>query len=400
MRFVDDVAVPVSGEWEAWLAYADALTAAGDPRGEAIRLEHLQENGGGDAAELAEVYGQVERALGLDPLRGDGSWQFTWSRGFIDKAVFRLVAETAPQRRALVERLLADLPLPELPLSGAFDPTDPEQWEAALIDVLLSHPASRLLAGLELHLTDYHHSAERAAAALARRQWPRLESLYFGHDFDTLYEHHETSTGNRIEPETYLHDAVVPKEVERALWRSLPALRTLELEGAFLFDDVEHETLTHLRTRGAVFSDGSLFAFSAPGLTSLEVEIGHDIHGVVGTNAQLEELQAASYPLLRSLDLSEAHFDPDGAGDFAVLAESSLLPQLAYLGIRDLVIEDTDDDRDPLTVLTELAPRFAHLDLHVDGDIDIEGADDQDVDRVLAALGLGEHADTDDADVD
>ncbi|MFE6499832.1 hypothetical protein [Kitasatospora sp. NPDC057738] len=395
MPFVDDVAAPVSGGWEAWLAYADALTTAGDPRGEAIRLEHLHRNGGEDVPEPAAAYAEVERALGLDPLRADGSWQFTWSRGFIDKAVFRLAAETAPQRRAMLERLLADLPH-----ARASDPTDPEQWEAALIDVLLSHPATRLLADLELHLTDYHHSAERAAAALSRRPWPRLQALYFGHDFDTLFELHETSTGNRVDPEKYLHDAVVPKEVERALWTSLPALRTLELEGAFLFDDVEHDTLTHLRTRGAVFSDGSLFAFSAPGLTSLEVEIGHDVHGTVGTNAQLEALEASRYPRLRSLDLSEAHFDPDEAGDFVVLAESSLLPQLTHLGIRDLVIEDTNDDRDPLTVLTELAPRFAHLDLHVEGDIDIEGADDQDVDHILSGLGLGEHADTGDADVD
>ncbi|MEU1285797.1 hypothetical protein [Kitasatospora sp. NPDC005856] len=397
MRFVDDVAVPGSDTWGPWLAYADALTAAGDPRGEAIRLEHLDAGGAGDAASrLAEVYAEVERELGLDGLRGDGSWQFTWSRGFVDKAVFRLVAETAPQRRALVERFLADLPD-----TGAFDLTDPEQWEAALIDVLLSHPASRLLTDLELHLTDYHHSAERAAAALSRRSWPRLEALRFGHDFDLLLELHETSTGNRIDPEDYLDNAVVPKDVEQALWASLPALRSLELEGAFLFDDLEHGALTHLRIRGSVFADGSLFPFSTPALTSLEVESDYDVHGTVESNAQLEELQASRYPRLRSLDLSEAEFEPDEAGDFVVLAESSLLPQLDYLSIRELVIEDTDEDHSPLTVLAELAPRFAHLDFHVWGDIEIEGADDQEVEDILSALGLSQYDDdTEDTDTD
>lgn len=399
MRFVDDATVPVpaSDEWAGWLAHADALAAAGDPRGEAIRLEHRRETGddGEAAAELAALYRQLERELGLDLLRGDGSWQFTWSRGFVDQAVFRLARETTPQRRALVERLLADLPH-----TGAVDPADPEQWEAALIDVLLSHPATRLLRGLELHLTDYHHSAERAALALSRRQRPRLEAMYFGHDFDLLLEHHETSTGSRVDPERYLNAAVVPKDVEQALWAALPALRTLELEGAFLFDDLEHEALTRLRIRGSVFSDGSLFAFSTPGLTSLEVETGYDVHGTVGTNAQLEALEAARFPRLSSLDLSEAEFAPDEAGDFVFLAESSLLPQLRYLGIRELVLEDTDEDRDPLTVLTELAPRFAHLELHVWGDIDIEGADDEEVERVLSGLGLSQYADTEDQDAD
>ncbi|MFF2024007.1 hypothetical protein ACFVW2_19685 [Streptomyces sp. NPDC058171] len=383
-------AVPESEGWEAWLAYADGLTAAGDARGEAIRCEHRCETGGGDAQALASAYGRVERQWGLDGLRADGSWRFTWSRGFIDGAAFRLATEGRSRRGALVERLLADLPH-----TGSGDAADPEQWEGALIDVLLSHPASRLLRGLELHLTDYHHSAERAALALSRQQRPRLATLHFGHGFDLLLALHTTSTGNRVEPAKYLHAAVVPAQAGTALWEALPALRTLELEGAFLFDDVEHATLTHLRTRGAVLSDGSLFAFSTPGLVSLEVEIGPDVHGVVPPNAILDDLEASRYPRLRSLDLSGACFDPDGAGDFVVLAGSSVLPQLEELSIRELVIEDTDAEREPLAVLAELAPRFAHLDLRVWGDVLVEGADEREVDRMLSALGLGQDTDTD-----
>ncbi|MEU9339183.1 hypothetical protein AB0D49_39595 [Streptomyces sp. NPDC048290] len=198
-----DTALPASDdEGEAWLAHAGALDAAGDPRGAAIRLEHSD----ADAAGLTAAYGEVERYVGLDALRDDGSWRFTWRRGFIEEASFALAEETRPRRRALAERLLADLPH-----AGALDPADPEQWEAALIDALLSHPAAHRLGKLELRLTDYHRSAEHAALALSRRTWPRLETLYFGHAFGTLFEHHETSTGGRIEPETYLHAPVVPK---------------------------------------------------------------------------------------------------------------------------------------------------------------------------------------------
>ncbi|KJY29982.1 hypothetical protein VR45_28800 [Streptomyces sp. NRRL S-495] len=354
----------------------------------------------------------MERECGLYGLRADGSWRLGWSRGFLDTAVFRLTEETGPaegngpaegtgptdgtgpvgeadradgagpRRRALVVRLLA-----ELPHSGAHNPDDPEQWEAALVDVLLCHPAAGRLRTLELRLTDHHHSAGRAAAALAARQRPRLAELYLGHHYDTLFELHRTSAGRALEVERYLHDPVVPHEVGRALWPALPALRSLELEGAFLFDDVVHEELTHLRTRGAVFSDGALFGTSTPGLVTLEVEIDHDVHGTVASNLQLEELTPAGYPRLRHLDLGAATFEPEEAGDFAVLAGHPLLPQLESLTVRELVIEDTGAERDPLEVLSELAPRFAHLELRVEGGIGIEGADERELERVLAALG-------------
>ncbi|MEV0192535.1 hypothetical protein AB0I39_28900 [Kitasatospora purpeofusca] len=394
MGFVDEVPVPVSEDWPDWLAYARALSGAGDPRGEAIRLEHRGVPA--DDPELAELYRQVERECGLDGLRADGSWRLGWSRGFLDTAVFRLAEETgpaeasAPRRRALVVRLLA-----ELPHGGDHDPDDPEQWEAALVDVLLRHPAAGRLRTLELHLTDHHHSAGRAAAALASRQRPRLAELYLGHHYDTLFELHRTSTGRPLEVERYLHDPVVPPEAGRALWPALPALRRLELEGAFLLDDVVHEELTHLRTRGAVFSDGSLFGTSTPGLVTLEVEIDHDVHGTVGSNLQLEELAPAGYPRLRHLDLGAAAFEPEEDCDLVLLADSPLLPQLESLTVRELVVEDTGAEGDPLEVLAGLAPRFAHLELRVDGDIEVEGAEERELERVLAALGLAPEAQDD-----
>lgn len=117
-----------------------------------------------------------------------------------------------------------------------------------------------------------------------------------------------------------------------------------------------------------------------------------------GTNCALDNLEASDYPRLRRLDLSQADFSYDGDSDFVVLAKSSILPQLEHLSIKNLEIEETDEDRDPLAVLAELVPRFAHLELYVEGDIIVEGADDQEVDRILSPLGL--YADVDDVDVD
>ncbi|MFJ5231091.1 hypothetical protein ACIQBJ_14500 [Kitasatospora sp. NPDC088391] len=384
MAFADHIAAPETDVWTDWLTHADALTAAGDPRGRAIRLEHLRETGDGDAAQAAAAYTRVERAFGLDALRADGSWQFAWSRGRIDTAVFRLDPGSTARRRTLVEHL---------PLSAPLDPADPEQWEAALVDAFLAHPATRLLRRLELHLTDHHHSAARAAAVLAAHPRPRLDTLYFGHDFTLLFAPHTTSAGNRISPEEHLHDPVVPADHGKALWQALPALRSLELEGAFLFDHLAHDTLAELRTRGAVFSDGSLFDLTTPALTALEVEIGPDVHGTVGSNLQLEDLDPARFPRLRSLDLGAAEFDPEETGDFLLLADHPLLPQLTHLALRELVVEEHHaEDRTPLELLTDLAPRFTHLDLRIEADIEIENATATDLAPPLTTLGLTDTA--------
>ncbi|MFD4908622.1 hypothetical protein [Kitasatospora purpeofusca] len=79
MGFVDEVPVPVSEDWADWLGYARALSEVGDPRGEAIRLEHR--GASADDAQLAAVYRQVEHECGLDGLRADGSWRLGWLPG-------------------------------------------------------------------------------------------------------------------------------------------------------------------------------------------------------------------------------------------------------------------------------------------------------------------------------
>ncbi|MEU5402237.1 hypothetical protein ABZ348_23410 [Streptomyces sp. NPDC005963] len=371
-------AVPETDDWEAWLAYADVLTAAGDARGQAIRLEHDYEVSGEDPVRLAAAYEEVEREAGLDGLRKDGSWQFTWIRGFLDEARFHLVKDTGSPRGHLVERLLK-----EQPHTAPVDLADPEQWEGALIDVLLSHPAAHRLRALELHLTDYHHSAEHSAISLAGRQRTRLEHLYFGYDFQYLYEPSQTSTGGRINPLEF-HDRGL---VQTDVWGSLPALRTLEAEGAFLFHCVNHDGLEHVRVRGPVISDGSLLDLGlTPGVVSLELTIGSDIFGCCCPVEQLDELQASRYPHLRHLDLSKAEWDATSFDVLSALAASSVLPQLSSLSIRDLTIAEGDCEGEPLAALAGLAPGFAHLDLQVNGDVDVQGADDEDVDRLLPRL--------------
>lgn len=379
MRLFDAPNVPQTSHWQAWLAYADVLTDAGDPRGEAIRLEHRCATEGGDPALAAAAYADVERQLGLDGLRADGSWRFTWSRGFVDEASFRLAEDTRSRRRDLVDRLTLDLPH-----TATVDPTDPERWEGVLIDALLSHPLAHRLRDLELHLTDWHHSAEHAASALASRIRPRLERLCFGYDFELLYAPGQTSTGGRIDPLDHHHTGLVRTDV----WGALPALRTLELEGAFLFGSVCHDGVRRLRVRGPVVSDGALFDLGVTsGVTSLEVEIGTDVFGCLCPVGQLDELRAADYPALEHLDLSRAEFDASPYEVLETLAESSVLPRLRSLTIGELTIEREDLDGDPSAALAELVDRFAHLELIVDGIVDVEGVEDEEVERLFAGSG-------------
>ncbi|MET8697970.1 hypothetical protein ABZW10_03675 [Kitasatospora sp. NPDC004723] len=358
--------VPKTEDVAAWLAYAERLTAAGDPRGEAIRLEC----GGGDRS--AEAYAEVERRLGLDALRADGSWQFSWSRGFLDEASFRLAPGGRPGRRELVERLLTWHPVDVD--SVDVDVDDPEQREGVLAGALLAHSASRRLRALDLRLTDYHHSAGRVAAALAGSVRPRLERLSFGYGFEHLFEDGEGSAGSRIDPMDHHGEGLVQTEI----WEALPALRTLELEGAFLFPSVDHEGLTRLRTRGAVISDGSLFLPGRlPELTSLELELETDVFGGACSVDQLDDLADAArwYPKLRNLDLGGVEFDAPSSDVLAALAQSPLLPQLEALTVRDLAI--------PAAGAADLAPHFAHLTLRAAGTVAVEGADEEEARRVL-----------------
>ncbi|MFJ8443434.1 hypothetical protein [Kitasatospora griseola] len=403
MSLFDTTAVPESDDWEAWLAYADLLTQEGDLRGEAIRQEHHREHGDADPSRLTAAYAEVERQLGLDGLREDGSWQFTWSRGFIDEACFRLAKDTQPQRRNLVERLLTDHPH-----TTTIDLADPEQWESALIDTLLAHPATHRLRTLELHLTDYHHSGEHSAISLASRQRPRLERMYYGYDFTYLCEPSETSAGKVINPEDHMCTGVVSAEAGETLWRSLPALRTLELDGGFLFNDFEHETLTQLRMRGYTFTR-SMFPSATPNLVSLEVDVRENVHGVHILNDVLDELTPQRFPKLRNLDLGNADFDPEEATDFLILANSPLLSQLEHLRIQDLVIEEEYCEDEPLDVLMELAPKFAHLNSFLADEIYIEdtAANDgsyieagaEEVKRLLPRFNLSQRSTADAVDV-
>ncbi|MED7954630.1 hypothetical protein [Streptomyces sp. BE303] len=377
--------VPETDDAEAWFTYADVLTAAGDPRGAAIRLEHACDAdggaAGGDRARLAGLYAEVERQLGLDGLRTDGSWRFTWRRGFLDEARFALAEDTGAGRRALVEGLLADHPW-----VAAVDLTDPECWEGALIDAVLSHPVAHRLRVPELRLTDYHHSAEHSARSLAGAPRPRLEHLSFGYGFEFLYEDGRTSTGGRIDPMDYHGDGLV----QTAPWDSLPALRTLELQGAFLLGSILHDGLTRLRVRGPATGDGAYFDLgSTRGVESLVVEAECDVFGGCCPVEQLDELTTAGFPALKHLDLGGSEFDATSFELFSALAESPILPQLESLTLPDLRIGRSDCEGEPLVVLSRWAPSFAHLALGVRGTVDVEGADGPEVDRLFPGIGAG-----------
>ncbi|ATE55024.1 hypothetical protein [Actinosynnema pretiosum] len=270
----------------------------------------------------------------FDALRSDGSWQLTTTGDRITGAVFRLAPN--PDRRALVEALGADA-------------SDPEQWESVLLEAFLTAPESADLTVLELHLTDFHHSAARAAAALASRGREHLVELHLGHDFKLLYEHATTSTGRSFDPLEKLNEGFA-NESAVDLWSALPALRALTLRGGLLLDDMGSTTVTDLHVIGAPFAIGALFPDRAPGVVTLTAEIGYDVFGGVCPAGQLELLTPEGYPALRHLDISRAVFDEADEEVLETLAELPLLRQLETL---DLELEEDVPER--------LAPAFAHL---------------------------------------
>lgn len=327
---------------------ADELTAlAENTAGEAA----VSRTGCGSTAGAAWTVGRAVYdavMIDFDGLRADRSWRLTWSGDRLDEAVFRLAPDTAPGRRALVERLGADA-------------ADPERWEAALVEALLTDPVSAGLRRLELRLTDFHHSAHAAARALAIRRRERLTSLFFGHDFTFLYENATTSTGGTINPLSRLHEGFAD-DTRHGLWQALPALRELTVEGGLLFDDIDGAalpSLTELRLRGAVFADGAVFPPRAPGVVTLALEIEPDVFGTACPVEQLDTLDPAGYPALRHLDLGRAEFDADDLDVLGTLAGSPILPQLESLRIRSLPAGEHEG--------------FAHLALSVAGESDLPG---------------------------
>ncbi|MFF2555185.1 hypothetical protein ACFVUS_29570 [Nocardia sp. NPDC058058] len=308
--------------------------------------------------------------IDFEALAADGSWQLTWSDNRLEEAVFRLSPSTAAARGALVEQLDADA-------------NDPEQWEATLIEALLTDPTSAGLRRLELHLKDFHHSARRAARALAGFRREQLTVLYFGHDFECLFEPAPTSAGSTIDPLEWLHEGFVD-DIANNLWEALPALRELSAEGGLLFDDIDGKALpelTELRLRGAVFADGAVFPQQVPSLRSLTLEFGPDVFGTVCPGEQLAALDPAGFPALRHLDLGAAEFDTDDYDTLVTLADSPLLPQLESLTLRSVYIHEHDIEGDRPAALAALAPAFAHLTLTV-----ADGTDDD----VAALFGIAD----------
>ncbi|GAA1654980.1 hypothetical protein [Actinoplanes couchii] len=210
---------------------------------------------------------------------------------------------------------------------------DPELRESALIESYLTDPANAGIRSLRLCLTDFHHSARRAAVALSRRRWEHLTTLWFGYEFEYLYEDAITSTGRRLSPLDYLGTGFVG-DASDAMWRALPALQTVTIEGGLLFDTLSSNTVTHLRLRGPVGSDGSLFpAEHLPALTTLELQTACDVFGTAIPVEQLQELTPSALPSLQILDLSNAEFDDDPR---ETLATMPLTKQLSELRLRPM----------------------------------------------------------------
>ncbi|GIE80624.1 hypothetical protein Aph02nite_65740 [Actinoplanes philippinensis] len=277
--------------------------------------------------------------MNLDGLLEDGSWQFDGPAS----AAFRLAPDTTARRGALVEHIL-----------GRPEP-DPELWESILIETFLNHPAASDLQRLRLEMTDFHHSARRAASAIARQPRTALTELWFGHPFRYLYETATTSTGRGFNPLDHYDEGFVG-DAGGAMWQALPALRTLTVEGALLFHAVSAPAVIHVRSRGVISSDGSVLPGPLPTLTHFELEIATDVFGTACPVEQLEELTPASFPALISLDLTRAEFDGE---PLLTLANLPILSHLTSLRVGPHELDDTE--------WAAIAPHFDHLSLTISG---------------------------------
>jgi uncharacterized protein (TIGR02996 family) len=298
---------------DAYLVYADALQAAGDPRGELIALQHaatpkarkaeralLDKHRAHFFGALAESTGPADKTIGRAPLHVE------WHLGF-----FRSARLSWPER-------------------GGFDKA---------LATLLALPSARFLRHLSIGATSGSDQVIYGPVAkqLARARLPHLRSLYLG-DFEV--EHWEvnwTAVGN-----------LAP------IFKAFPKLERLHVRGR----DVVLGKLTHSALRElAIHTDGRVApvvkALANAKLPKLE-RLSLDLGGSANTIPSLSALFDGRFRSLRHLALE---WMGPSRGDLVALATGKTLSKLATLSLASDALTDTK-----LAVLATHAKRFAHLD--------------------------------------
>jgi hypothetical protein len=259
---------------------------------------------------------------------------------------------------------------------------DPEDWEAEQIEDLLTRPESRHLRRLEIHMTDFHRSPERAARALAAMERPELASLCFGvtgnayHWPDAGPGTLKSSAGRAIET-AECGPTLVSALASQEIWRALPGLRWLALVGEQIFAEIRHAGLAELWGRagstevipGLVFGRDGLNRGQGeppalPGLVRLQAFSEGD-QGEAWAPWESVDIGPDRYPSLEHLDLRGMCLElreEQFASQLALVASWPITAQLKTLGLAHLFAEDLAGSS-----IAVAAARLAHLDQLVIG---------------------------------
>jgi uncharacterized protein (TIGR02996 family) len=334
----------------ARLVYADALQAAGDPRGELIALHAANQRKRADAL----IASHADRLLGklaahaelwraackLDKkFDGPCGAELEWELGFV--------------RRACLyhDDSWLDAVMRYSPEVGAAVGGVEVMWQLArgdALELLLAHPSGALLDEL---VVPYHVVGGRldfapVIAALARHGAPALRTLRLG-EFDYRGPHRRVKmkkVRGLPRPAPYRHEiSWVAFGDLRPLWKAAPRLERLTLQGYF--------------GDGTYPGKATLGPIDAPRLQHLELissGISAENVGAVAT---------ATWPELRHLDLWLGHSQYGYSGsarDLAPILDGKRFPKLEHLG---LLNAECTDELCEMLVRARVLPRLREISL-------------------------------------
>jgi uncharacterized protein (TIGR02996 family) len=292
---------------DAWLVLADFQQSKGDPRGELIALSIAGETDQ-EKRRKADEWLAAHRDVLLGPLAEHDGW--TWHRGYIDSAFLSYPDESGAASR--------------------------------MLELLLQHPSGRFLRDLSIGFDgSTEDTLENVTMVLAEHTVPTLRALYLG-SFE-YPEQCEMSWFN-------VGDLSL-------LWRALPRLTKLTVQGNMTLGEIAHDKLEHLE----LFTGGlpaesarSVSAANLPALRHLEVWYGSESYGGNASIFDVAPLLARhDLPALRHLGLKNCEFTDEICDG---IARSRLLRQLATLDLSMGTMSDDGAD-----ALVQHAAAFKHL---------------------------------------
>jgi uncharacterized protein (TIGR02996 family) len=302
---------------DAWLVLADFQQSKGDPRGELIALMLAGET---DAAKqkASQQHLEKHREHLLGPLApftkindGTDDEAFTWRRGFIHTAKV-----SCP---------------------------DEDESASEVVELLLRHPSGRFLHELVIGMDGIpgDSSLDAVVDVIAEQMVPSLRKLFLG-DFE-YPDQCEMSWFN-------VGDI-------SSLWRALPRLEQLIVQGNFKLGEVTHDKLQRIELRTGGLPAAAARAVSAarlPALRHLEVWYGSESYGGDASFLDVAPLLARhDLPALRHLGLKNCEFTDEICDG---IAKSRLLRQLETLDLSMGTMSDAGVD-----TIVQHANAFKHL---------------------------------------